>query len=58
MSLTWAGFLLGLSGAACVSMSRYNCVPEVAQVFAILVGVLAMMSGIGLIAIARRDRKK
>ena len=47
-----------VSGAMCLSMARFSCVPEISRVLACLVAVIAIMSGIGLVAIARRDRQK
>ena len=58
MSLTWAGYVLVFTGAMCGSMARSSCVPEINRVFACLVAVIAIFSGIGLIAIAQRDKKQ
>ena len=58
MSLTWAGYVLVVSGAMCLSMARIECVPEINRVFACCVAVIAIFSGIGLVAISRRDRQK
>ncbi len=58
MSLTWAGYVLVVSGAMCLSIARFSCVPESSRVFAALVAAIAIMSGIGLIAISRRDLQK